>query len=301
MEPRQRPLLALLLRLGSALCFSVMFLLVKLASESGVHVLEIAFWRQAVAPLPLLLWLLLRGSVGQLRTQRFPRHLARGLVGNGNMAIIFFAATLLPLAESITLGFTSPLFAVIIAAMVLGERIGPWRWAAVLAGFTGILVITQPGSGVVHPLGTSLALFAAVLVAVINFQIRDLGRTESSVSIVFYFGLLGTIMIGMAMPFVMTPHSGQQWLLLLSMGAAGTIAQLLMTTSLRMASVASVIVMDYSSLIWATVLGWLAWNQLPSTYTWLGAPLIIGAGLLIAWREHRLARNPSPAISAALD
>ena len=185
--------------------------------------------------------------------------------------------------------------------MVLGEQIGPWRWTAVLAGFAGILVITHPGSELVNPLGTSLALFAAVLVAIINFQIRNLGRTESAVSIVFYFGLLGTLMMGTAMPFVMTPHSSYQWLLLLSMGAAGTIAQLLMTASLRMASVASVIIMDYSSLIWATVLGWLAWNQFPSTSTWLGAPLIIGAGLLIAWREHRLARNRSQLAAAGLD
>jgi drug/metabolite transporter (DMT)-like permease len=278
-----------------------MFLLVKLAAESGVHVLEIAFWRQAVAPLPLLVWLWSNGSLGQLRTQRFSRHFARAVIGNSNMIILFFAATLLPLAESITLGFTTPLFAVIIAAMVLGERIGPWRWAAVLAGFAGILVITQPGTELVHPLGTSLALFAAVLVAIINFQIRDLGRTESSVSIVFYFGLLGATMTGIAMPFVMTAHSAHEWLLLLTMGAMGTIAQLLMTTSLRMAGVASVIIMDYSSLIWATLLGWLAWNQLPSASTWLGAPLIIGAGLLIAWREHRLARNPSPVTAAALD
>ena len=278
-----------------------MFLLVKLAAESGVHVLEIAFWRQAVAPLPLLAWLWSTGSLGQLRTRRFSRHFARAMIGNSNMIILFFAATLLPLAESITLGFTTPLFAVIIAAMVLGERIGPWRWAAVLAGFAGILVITQPGTEVIHPLGTSLALFAAVLVAMINFQIRDLGRTESSVNIVFYFGLLGTAMTGMAMPFVMTSHSAHEWLLLLTMGAMGTIAQLLMTTSLRMAGVASVIIMDYSSLIWATLLGWLAWNQLPSASTWLGAPLIIGAGLLIAWREHRLSLARASSLASPLE
>ena len=165
------------MRLGSALCFSIMILLVKLAAESGVHVLEIAFWRQAVAPPVLLLWLWSQGSLGQLKTRRFPRHFGRALVGNGNMTIMFYAATLLPLAESITLGFTTPLFAVIIAAMVLGESVGPWRWAAVLAGFAGILVITQPGSQIVHPLGTSLALFAALLVAIFNFQIRDLGLT----------------------------------------------------------------------------------------------------------------------------
>ncbi len=274
-----------------------MFLLVKLSAESGVHVLEIAFWRQAVAPPALILWLWSQGSLGQLRTHQFPRHVARSLVGNSNMTILFYAATLLPLAESITLGFTTPLFAVIIAAMVLGERIGPWRWAAVLAGFAGILVITQPGAQLIHPLGTSLALFAAVLVAIINFQIRELGRTESAVSIVFYFGVLGTLMIGMALPFVSTPLSGHQWLILLSMGAMGTIAQLFLTASLRMGSVASVIVMDYSSLIWGTILGWLAWNQLPSTATWLGAPLIIGAGLLIAWREHYLSQQARQVIS----
>ncbi len=114
-----------MLRLGSALCFSIVFLLVKLAAESGVHVLEIAFWRQAVAPLPLLVWLWSNGSLGQLRTQRFSRHFARAVIGNSNMIILFFAATLLPLAESITLGFTTPLFAVIIAAMVPPMELPP--------------------------------------------------------------------------------------------------------------------------------------------------------------------------------
>ncbi len=301
MDTPQRPYLAIALRLSSALAFSGMFFLVKLAAESQIKVPEILFWRQALTAPVLLAWLALRGEVHRLRTERIGGHALRAAVGLSNLAIIFTATALLPLAESTTLGFAAPLFAVVIAAMVLGERIGPWRWGAVGLGLLGVVLIAQPGGHAIDPLGTTLALVGALLVAVINFQIRDLSSTEEPIRVVFWFGLFGICATGLALPFYAAAHTAYQWALLIGIGLTGLIGQLGLTGSLRFAPVSTVIVMDYSTLIWATLFGWLAWGYLPGPALWLGAPLIVAAGLLIVWRERRLHKPAMNTVATAVD
>jgi drug/metabolite transporter (DMT)-like permease len=289
-HPEQRILLALALRVAAAMSLATLLALVKYAGESGIALPEIMFWRQAVS-VPLLFgWLAATGGLHRLRTKRLGSHARRAAVGMFNMIFNFGAAILLPLAESTTLGFTTPLFAVVLAALVMREHIGPYRWLAVALGFAGVLVIAQPGGEPTPPLGLAAGLVAAFLIAVINFQIRDLGRTEEPISIVFWFAAFGTPMAALALPFFMTAHSAWQWLVLLAVGAVGTGAQLLLSASLRYGTVARIIVMDYTALIWATLWGWLVWDRLPPAATWLGAPLIVAAGLVIAWRERRLGR-----------
>jgi drug/metabolite transporter (DMT)-like permease len=287
----QRPILALGLRICAAVMFATLLMLVKYAGESGVALPEIMFWRQAVTIPVLLGWLLLTGGLHRLRTQRLGSHARRAGIGMTNMVFNFGATILLPLAEATVLGFTTPLFAVILAALVLREQIGPYRWLAVGLGFAGVLIIAQPGGAPISTLGTTLGLLAAFFIAVINYQIRDLGRTEDPISIAFYFAAFGAPLAALALPFFATPHSGEQWLVLMGIGLTGTLAQVLLAASLRFGAVASVIVMDYTSLIWATLYGWLIWDRLPTPSTWLGAPLIVAAGLVIAWREHRLGRQ----------
>ena len=128
------------------------------------------------------------------------------------------------------------------------------------------------------------------MIALISIQIADLNRTEQPLTIVFYFACVTTPLTAVALPFVMTAHDSTGWLLLLGIGLAGALGQLLLTAALRFGKVASVIVMDYSGLFWATLYGWLLFGMLPPASTWLGAPLIVAAGLVIAWREHRLSR-----------
>lgn len=294
MLPTQRPFFALGLRLGAAAAFATMAMLVKVAGESGIALPEIMFWRQAV-PIPALLgWLVLTGGIHRLRTARLASHGRRAMFGMVGMLCTFGAIVLLPLAESTTISFTVPLFAVLFAALWLRERIGRWRWSAVALGFTGVLIIAQPGGGTFSLLGAASGLAAALIITVVNFQLRELGRTEEPIRTVFYFAAFGAPIAALALPFTMTAHAPWQWLVLIGVGLTGTLGQLLMTASVRRAAVASVIVMDYSSLIWATLFGWLVWQRLPAVTTWLGAPLIVAAGLLIAWREHRLAKTPTP-------
>jgi drug/metabolite transporter (DMT)-like permease len=293
--------LALLLRLAAAFVLATLVMLVKYTAESGVRFAEILFWR-AFPSVPILAgWLALQGQLHRLRTQRMPAHLRRAALGMIGMVMTFGAPLLLPLAESTTLSFTTPLFAVVLSVLLLAERIGPWRWGAVMAGFLGIIVIAQPGQSHMPPLGVAVGLGAAFMVALISIQIRDLSRTDESIAIVFWFSAFSSATYALLLPFFVSHHTPFQWLLLVTIGVLGCLAQMLLTASLRFGRVASVIVMDYSSLIWATLYGWLVWDHMPPATTWLGAPLIIGAGALIAWREHRLSRAASPLSSTATE
>jgi drug/metabolite transporter (DMT)-like permease len=292
-----RPLLGLLLRAGAMLLLSTMFMLVKLAGDSGIAPPEVMFWRQAVSIPVLLAGLALTGKLGLLRTRRMGSHARRAVSGTFGLLCNVSAAMLLPLAEATTLIFTTPLFAVLITGAVLRQPVGPWRWYAVVLGFVGVVIVAQPGHVPVSPLGVAAGLGAGLVVAVVSFQIRDLSRTEPPVTCVFWFAFYGALFAGTLMPFYATGHSAGQWLLLIGIGLAGTCAQLLITLALRYAAVATVIVMDYTALAWSTLYGWLIWGTWPLRITWLGVPLIIAAGMIITWREHRLAR-PIPPVSA---
>jgi drug/metabolite transporter (DMT)-like permease len=300
-----RPLLAITLRLMAMVMLSTMFMLVKLAGERGVSAPEMVFWRQAMA-VPLIAgWLLATGRIGLLKTRRVPSHAFRALAGTLGLVCNVTAAMLLPLSVGTTLGFTAPLFAVLITALILRDRVGPWRWLAVGLGFVGVLVITQPadllhgGIGSLPPIGLAAGLGAGVVVAIVSFQIRDLARTEAPIACVFWFAFFGSLLAAVLLPLFGRPHEAQVWLLLVAVGLAGTLAQLLITAALRHGAVATVVVMDYTALIWATVYGYTIFGHLPEASTWLGAPLIIAAGLIITWREHHLSKRISP--TSALD
>lgn len=291
-EPHtQRPLFALLIRLAAALSLSIMLVFVKLAGESGIHVAETLFWRQMPTAPILIAWLAWTGSLATLRTNRLGIHGRRAAYGLVGMLLNFLGVMLLPLAEATTFNFTSAFWAVILSALILHEKIGHYRWAAVALGFIGVVVIAQPGDGHIPLAGAAAALGGAFMIALISIQIRDLTRTEAPLTIVFYFSAFSIPVLALALPFVMTGHTPYQWGVLAGVAIFGLIGQLCLTAALRYGAVASVIVMDYSALLWATLFGWGVFDRLPPTTTWLGAPLIVAAGLVVAWREHRLKRS----------
>jgi drug/metabolite transporter (DMT)-like permease len=282
-----RPLLAMALRLGAVAVLATLTMAVKYTVDSGVAFVETLFWRQ-VATVPILLgWLAWRREITRLKTRRLPAHFRRAIMGTVGMGFTFGAPVLLPLAEATTLGFTTPIFAVIFSALLLGEKVGPYRWLAVVLGFCGVVIIARPSADL-PLLGTLVGLGAGVMVALISIQVRDLTRTDEPLSIVFWFAALSTPVLALGLPFVARAHTTEQWLLLAALGVLGCVGQLLLTASLRYGQVASVIVMDYTALIWATLYGWSIWGEVPRGATWLGAPLILAAGLVIVWREHRL-------------
>ena len=287
MQPTQRPMFALVLRLLAMAVISVMLLLVKLTGERGLWLTETLFWRQFLPGVALFGWLAARGEIGRLRTSRPWIHARRAFIGGTGMFLTLGVVQILPLAEATVLGFTAPIFAVLLAVVLLGERVGPWRWTAVVLGLAGVVIIAGPDRAHIPLVGLATGIGAAFMVALISIQLRDLGRTEEPVSIVFWFSAFCTPPLSLFVIWTGIPHHDlAEWAMLFGIGATGLAAQLLMTAALRYGSVASVIVMDYSQFGWATLWGWLVFANVPSAQTWIGAPAIIAAGLIIAWREQ---------------
>lgn len=293
-EVPQHYLGGIALRLLAMLSLSLMFVLVKRIDAACIHIVESLFWRQAIV-LPMLVgWALTRGGLAIYRTHRIGTHARRAMMGLTGMALNFGGMIFLPMAEATTINLSVPIFAVIFAALFLREPTGWQRWSAVLVGFLGVLLVLNPTTLVAqgftghHGLGTLIALGGAVMTALITIQVRDLARTESPMTIVFWFSLISMLPLGLALPFVMTAHGAGEWALLIGLGLLGAVVQLSLTGALRLAPVAVVTPMDYSSLLWSIACGWFFFGTLPAETTWVGAPLIVASGLFIAWREHRL-------------
>ncbi|WP_281822165.1 DMT family transporter [Sphingobium sp. BS19] len=288
----ERVFFAIGLRLAAMLTLAMMFALVKLVNARGVHLGEALFYRQAFALPIVFAWICMTQGAKSVRTGRIGLHLSRTALGLLGMIFNFGSFILLPLTEATTIGFSMPIFATILSAILLKEATGIHRWAAVLIGFLGVLVMVRPDASHFPLLGVAVALVAAILTASISLLLRTLGRTEGAAVTVFWFTVLSMPPLGITMLFVGQSHDPLTWGLLALMGITGGIAQLFMTGALRWAPVSVVLPMDYSSILWATVFGWLVWNDWPVVSTWIGAALIVSSGLYIAWREHvRLRTN----------
>lgn len=292
---RPRPLLALGIRLVAAGMLATLSMLVKVTQARGASLTELVFWRQLITLVCITALLAAWGKLSDLKTKRIRAHGGRAFMGITGMFLVYGAVVLLPLAEASALGFTSPLFAVILGVFLFKERVGKYRWGAVALGFAGVLVLTQPAFGLgagagINPLGAGVGLLAALWVAIISIQIQDLNKTESPWSIVFWFTAFTTPVMALALPFVFVPHDLGTWGLIAAMGLCGAVAQLLLTSSLRFGSAGVILLMDYTAILWATLYGWTIFERTPPTSLWFGAPLIVGAGLLIAWRERKLAK-----------
>jgi drug/metabolite transporter (DMT)-like permease len=221
-----------------------------------------------------------------LRTQRLPAHLLRCVLGMLAMALTFGALLLLPLAEATAIGFSMPIFATVLGALVLREPTGWRRWAAVAVGFAGVLVVAQPSGGAISVAGAALGLSAALATATVSILLRRIGQTERALTTVWWFSALATVVLLPFYIFAAQAHPPLTWALLIGIGLLGGAAQLAMTESLSRGPVSVVVPMDYTALIWATLLGWFAFGTLPVAATWVGVPLIVASGLYIVWREH---------------
>jgi drug/metabolite transporter (DMT)-like permease len=272
LPPAERRLFALGLRLFGVSCLSIMTVFIKLAGDHGIPTSEMIFWRQAFAVPVVVAFVLGTAGLGSLRTQHFGLHASRTIFGLLTMALTFSSYLLLPLAEATTIGFTVPIFATILSALILREKTGWHRWGAVLVGFVGAII----------------GLSSAFMIGCMTLLLRQLGKTETAATTVFYFSAMSVPILAPFLFLYGTAHDAEGWLLMLAIGIIGGVGQIAFTASLRWAPISTVVGMDYISLLWSTLFGWLVWNHFPSAATWIGAPIIIASGLYIAWREHRL-------------
>jgi drug/metabolite transporter (DMT)-like permease len=283
-------MLGITLRLAAMAMLGVMFVLVKLAREHNIHLVETLFWRQ-LAGLPVaIIWLWSLGKLRDIRTRSPLTHAVRATLGLTSMALNFTAMMMLPMAEATTISFASPIFATMLAALLLGEPTGRYRWGAVALGFAGVLLAVGPTSINAQGTGPWIALAGAMLTACVLIQIRRMSQSENAGAIVFWFSLSTLFPLGIGMLFVAQNHDMTGWSIIAGLALSGAVAQVLLTSAMRHASVAAIATMDYTGLIWSVLFGYLVFADVPGPGTWFGAPVIIAAGLIIMWRERYLAK-----------
>jgi drug/metabolite transporter (DMT)-like permease len=297
-QQSDRPLTAIGLRVLATFLLSAMFALAKILQNHGVNLFEILFFRQTIAVLPVLFLVMAGPGLASLKTQKPWLHASRAAVGATGMALNFATIAMLPLAETQVLWFTTPLFATILSAMVLGEAVGRHRWSAVAAGFIGMLIVVQPQTGHIPLLGAATGITSALLTAFVTILLRQLGRTEPALTTVFYFMTLSAIPLSLFAPVFVQAHDLWIWGVIVAMGVIGGLGQIALTLSLQYAPVSAVAPVDYASLIWSTLFGIWLFAEVPTPWTWVGAPIIVLSGLYIVWREHRLGRVNTLAASA---
>ncbi len=284
-------MLAIGLKLAQTLAFSLMYAFIKLAEP--VPLGQVVFFRGFFALVPLLIWTCFTvGPRKAIKTSRPLVHVVRGGVGVAAMFLNFAALALLPLATVTAFSFMQPIFAVILAALILHEYVGPWRWAAVIVGFAGVLLMIEPHGGLSAMIGLQLsrgvvyALIFSLLSAFVVVWIRQMSGTERSEAIVFYF-MAGCAVVGLVvMSFDHVPFTFHNTFWLVMCGLFGGTGQLLMTYSYRYGEPSLLAPFDYVSMVWAMALGWFLFAEMPEMMVLAGAGVVIVSGLFIAWREH---------------
>ncbi|WP_460824197.1 DMT family transporter [Lysobacter olei] len=279
---------AALLMLGSTVFFGLMAVAIKLASQT-LHTFEIAFFRNffgVIAALPLL-W---RHGPDLLHTTQLRRYLVRCAIGVLSMFCGFWSIGHLPLAQAVSLSYSTPLFVTIAAVLLLGEQVRARRWAAVVLGFIGVLVIVRPGSAG-FTAGTLIALSAAVLSGLVSIQIKQLSRTEPADRIVLWTTLLWVPMsLGPAL-FVWEWPRGITWLWVAAAGVLGTTGHMLWTRALKLGDVSALTPISFMQLPLVAGLGYLLFDEQVDRWTAIGAAVIFAANAYIAHREAQLARR----------
>ncbi|ROP79995.1 EamA-like transporter family protein [Stenotrophomonas rhizophila] len=295
--PVATPLRAALLMLGSTLAFGLMAIAIRYATRY-VPTQEVAFFRNAFGLLALLPMLIRPGSA-PLRTQQLPRYFLRSAIGLASMLCAFWAIGHLPISQAISLSYSTPLFVTIAAVLWLGETVRMRRWAAVIIGFIGVLIIVRPGSTSFTP-GTLVAVGAAVLSSLVAIQIKQLTRVDSADTVVFYTYVFWVPLSLVPALFVWVWPTGVAWVWLIATGVLGTLGQLLWTRALRLGEVSALTPISFMQLPLVSVLGWLLFNEALDRWTVIGAGIILGANAYIAHREAVLARRAkSQAVTAA--
>lgn len=289
---------AALLMLGSTAFFALMVITIRLASES-LHTFEIAFFRSffgMLAALPLLL----KHGPGLLRTQQMPRYIVRCVLGTLSMFCGFWAIGHLPLAQAVSLSYSTPLFVTIAAVLWLGEQVRVRRWSAVILGFIGVLVIVRPGT-TEFSAGSLVAVSAAIISGIVAIQIKQLAYTEPADRIVILTTILWVPLSLLPALWVWEWPHGIVWLWVVLAGVLGTGGHMLWTRALKLGEVSALIPISFMQLPIVVVFGYFLFGEALDRWTLLGAAIIFSANGYIAHREASLARraaSTAPTIAA---
>lgn len=289
-----RPALGIALKIIAILLFTFMSAIIK-AIADDVPSGQAVFFRSFFAIPVILIWLAQRGklSVG-LKTRNPMGHVWRGLFGTTAMGLTFTGLGLLPLPEVTAIGFATPIFTVILAAVLLGEKIRFYRVIAVAVGLLGVMIILWPRFSNIGTMeqtatiGALLILIATMLRSLVQIHIRQLVQHEDTAAIVFYFSVTASLLALLTLPFGWVVPDARTLSLLILAGFIGGVAQIFITSAYRFGSASMLAPYDYTSMIFAIVIGYIFFAELPTFVMLSGALLVIAAGVLVIWRERQL-------------
>ena len=295
----QIPLSAILLIVVASACFTMVDVSVKLLSQR--YPVPLLVWaRWGVQALILLAVLAPKRRAAIVRTTRLRLHLVRSVVLVASSLCYFLALRFLPLAEATALNYTAPILVTLMAGWVLDEPLTRRRWAFVIAGFIGMLLIVRPGTSVLAP-AALLALAAAALYAIFQIMTRQLAGEDLMVLLI-YPSIIGTLLLSAAVPFV--PSAGwyptSDIAAFVGIGILGTLGHLLFIQAFQRASASAIAPFTYMQLVWSTVAGWLVFGTFPDAWTLSGIVVIAGSGVVLMWYERWRASLPQSA-PAAID
>jgi len=285
-KPRQeRVPLGILYMLGATVMFSASSAVSKWligTYPAG----EILFTRSFVSLVACSLFVLPHTGLSVFRTARVRDHLFRGISQTTSQTCLIIAFSMMPLAGAIAINFSAPLFATIAAIFLFHEKVGRPRWAALLVGFLGVVVITNPGTGAFQ-LGSLFALANAILYGTVTAAVRGMSATESAETLTMYQMVFLTSLFALGLPLGIVVPDWKDGLLLFFNGLGNGLGQYWWTRSLHLAPASAVGPFYYFSLVWAIILGFLLWGDWPTLSLIAGSAIVVGSGLVLLWHESR--------------
>jgi drug/metabolite transporter (DMT)-like permease len=250
---------------------------------ADIHPVQMALFRYGLAMI-LLAPLFARLGWSGLRTKRLGLHFVRALIAGVGQAGVFYAVVHLPLADATAISFSRPLFVTVLAVVILGEIVGWRRWAATLVGFGGVLVMMRPGHMGIDP-ASIVAVVSALLFGLGLVLIRLLAATDPPPRILFYYHLFGVLMFAAPAAWLWTPPTGLQWILLVLIGVLTTAAMVCFVRGFATGESSVVGPMEYTRLVYAALLGFFVFSEVPDLWTWTGAAIIVASTVYVARRE----------------
>ena len=295
-ERRDHPALGIATFIGNMAVMALLSAGVRELVNRQYPLAEVLLFRYLFAS--AVFWTILFAGVGliALRTRRPLDHAIRSVSGVISLALLYYAITEIPIADATAIAYAAPIFITVLSIFLLGEVIGLRRWIAVVVGFFGVLLITQPQADNLN-IGALAALGSAIGGAMVAVWLRKLSKTEKSVAIGIYYNVLGTLVcLGwVLMTGWLTPRGADLWLFL-GFGLGCGLQQWLLTVSFRYAEASLIAPFEYLAMVFAAVVGYVFWNEIPSLTTWIGGAIIAASGLFIFNRRQRqMAATVTPA------
>lgn len=281
-----------------SMCVGVLFLALGDAVSKWLgefhSPLQIIFFR-ALISVPLIALLAhYAGGLRKLRTKRPRVHLMRGLLHTVTMVCFILGLTLLPLAEATAIAFVAPLFVTLLSVPLLGERIDKPVLIASIVGFIGVLIVVRP-NGDAFNVGALVLVAAAFFYALMLITARRYGAREHLWAMLFYMTLVPLVVTAFTLPWVWQNPEPWHWAGFFASGVLGVVATAFITLAFRFAPAAIAAPFDYTALLWAVLMGWWIWGEMPDIWVWVGSALIMCSGLAVAYHDRRttLKRRPT--------